>query len=74
VSRPLDLKNWRRVPDQQDHPTSQIQWGHLSSKIYVIQSHSAQELKDYVKEGIGRINGILLQRLKETLRMCINIM
>jgi hypothetical protein len=74
---PLDLNNWRRVPDQQDHPTSQIQWGHLNSKIYVIHSHSAQELKDHVKEGIGRINGILLQLIlrmfKDTLRMCINL-
>jgi hypothetical protein len=72
---PLDFKNWKTVPGQQDHPTSQSQSGHLNSKIH---PHSAQELKDHIKEGTERTNGILLQRVlqkfKDRLRTCISSM
>jgi hypothetical protein len=40
-------------------------WGYHKSKLYAARPHSIQELKDRITEGIGTINGALLQRLMQ---------
>jgi hypothetical protein len=43
-------------------------WGCLKSKVYATCPHSIQELKDCITEGIGAINGALLQRVMQNFR------
>jgi hypothetical protein len=43
-------------------------WGYLKSKVYTTRPHSIQQLKDRITEGIGTINGTLLQRVMQNFR------
>jgi hypothetical protein len=43
-------------------------WRYLKSKVYATRPHSIEELKDHITEGIGTINGALLQRVMQKFR------